>query len=113
MILYGIPNCDNVRKARGWLGERGIAHAFHDLRKQGIDGQRLREWSGAVGWEALVNRRGTTWRGLAGAEREGLGEDRALALMAAHPALIRRPVVEHDGGLLVGFDAREWAVRLA
>ncbi len=110
-VLFGIPNCDTVREARAWLTDRGIACGFHDLRKDGIGEERLRHWSALVGWEALLNRRGTTWRGLAAEEREGLDEAGAIGLMAAHPALIRRPVVEHEHGLVVGFDAGEWKER--
>ena len=112
MILYGIPNCDTARRARAWLNAREIAHGFHDYRKDGAEPDRLRAWSKAVGWEALVNRRGTTWRKLAPSEREGLDEAGAIALMSAHPALIRRPVVEYDGDLLIGFDPAHWEEEL-
>ncbi|MBC7160122.1 MAG: arsenate reductase [Porphyrobacter sp.] len=113
MILYGIANCDAVRKARRWLDARGVAHAFHDYKKQGADPAKLAEWSAALGWEALLNRRGTTFRKLEEAETADLDESRALRLMAANPSLIRRPVVEHGGGLLVGFDEAEWQRVLA
>jgi len=111
--LYGIPNCDKVRAARGWLEARAISHSFHDYRKDGADQQRLRRWSAALGWEALINRRGTTFRKLAEANKGPLDADKAILLMAEHPSLIRRPVVEYDGGLLIGFDETEWAQRLA
>ncbi len=111
--LYGIPNCDTVRKARAWLAAQGIAHDFRDYKKEGADPAKLRAWSAALGWEALLNRRGTTFRQLPEADRAGLDGQKALALMAAHPSLLRRPVVEHGGGLLVGFDAAEWARVLA
>jgi Spx/MgsR family transcriptional regulator len=107
--LYGLPNCDTVKKARAWLAAHGLAHEFHDYKKEGANAERLRAWNEAVGWEALLNRRGTTFRGLPEADKAGLEEARALALMAAHPSLIRRPVVEHAGGLLVGFDEADWA----
>jgi len=113
MILYAIPNCDTVKKARAWLDERGTPYAFHDYKKAGIERAKLAEWSEVVGWQALLNRRGTTFRKLDPAMREGLDEGRALGLMAAHPSLIRRPVVEHGGGLLVGFDPVEWERLLA
>lgn len=113
MILYGIPNCSTVKKARSWLDARGTDYAFHDYRKAGADPAKLAEWSKAAGWEALLNRRGTTFRKLEEADRADLDEGRALRLMAAHPSLIRRPVVEHDGGLLVGFDETEWQRALA
>jgi arsenate reductase (glutaredoxin) len=106
--LYGIPNCDQVRAARRWLDARAIACRFHDYKREGAQPARLSAWSRAVCWEALLNRRGTTFRALPAAEREGLDEARALALMAAQPSLIRRPVAEHPGGLLVGFDEDRW-----
>ncbi len=113
MILYGIPNCSTVKKARSWLDARGTDYAFHDYRKAGADPAKLAEWSKAAGWEALLNRRGTTFRKLEEADKADLDESRALRLMAAHPSLIRRPVVEYDGGLLVGFDETEWQRALA
>lgn len=113
IAVYGIPNCDTVRKARKWLDEMGLAYTFHDYRKEGADLARLRAWSAAAGWEILLNRRGTTFRGLDAAERAGIDADKAIALMALHPSLIKRPLVEREGGLLVGFDAGEWARALA
>lgn len=111
--LYGIPNCDTVKKARAWLAERGTAHSFHDYKKEGADPARLARWADAAGWEALLNTRGTTFRKLPDEDRTGIGRDKALALMAAHPSLIKRPVVEHGGGLLVGFDPERWMRELA
>lgn len=107
--LYGIPNCDTVKKARGWLSARGIPHVFHDYKKEGVDPDRLAAWARAVGWEVLLNTRGTTFRKLPEADRNGLTEEKALALMTAHPSLIKRPVVACDGGLLVGFDEARWS----
>lgn len=111
--LYGIPNCDTVKKARTWLDAAGIAYDFHDYKKAGADPERLRAWIEQVGWEKLVNRAGTTFRKLPEAERAIADADAAVALMAAHPSLIKRPVVEHDGGLLVGFKPDEWQAALA
>ena len=102
--LHGIPNCDTVRKARAWLDQRGAAYRFHDYKKAGVDPERLDAWLAALGWEVVVNRPGTTWRKLAESEKVDLDTKRARALMLARPALIRRPVVEHEGRLLVGFD---------
>lgn len=110
--LYGIPNCDTVKKARAWLGARGVAYAFHDFKKEGVDPARLAAWSDAVGWETLLNRRGTTFRGLSDADKAGIDAAQALRLMVDHPSLIKRPVVELADGVLVGFDAAEWARRL-
>jgi len=106
--LYGIPNCDTVKKARGWLDARGIAYAFHDYKKEGADPAKLARWSDAAGWEALLNRRGTTFRKLDEADKTDIDRAKALRLMEAHPSLIKRPVVEHRGGVLVGFDEAEW-----
>lgn len=106
--LYGIPNCDTVKKARGWLDARGIAYAFHDYKKEGADSAKLANWSDAAGWEALLNRRGTTFRKLDEADKTDIDRAKALRLMEAHPSLIKRPVVEHGGGVLVGFDEAEW-----
>jgi Spx/MgsR family transcriptional regulator len=110
--FYGIPNCDTVKKARTWLDGRGVDYAFHDYKKEGADPANLSAWSDAVGWEALLNRRGTTFRGLSEADRADIDRAKALRLMAGSPSLIRRPVVEHAGGILIGFDAGEWGTVL-
>lgn len=101
--IYGIKNCDTMKKARAWLEERGVAYDFHDYKKAGIDCGRLERWVGQVGWEALLNRSGTTFRKLADADKEGLTEDKAIALMLAQPSMIRRPVLEWKGKVIVGF----------
>lgn len=106
--FYGIPNCDTVKKARTWLDGRGLGYAFHDYKKEGADPAKLAAWSDAVGWEALLNRRGTTFRALSDADKADIGRAKALRLMEAQPSLIKRPVVEHAGGVLVGFDAAAW-----
>lgn len=106
--LYGIPNCDTVKKARARLDGGGIAYAFHDYKKAGADAIALNRWIAAVGWELLLNRAGTTFRKLPEGDREGIDRAKACALMLAHPSLIKRPVVEHDGKLLVGFKLVEW-----
>ena len=107
--LYGIPNCDTVKRARAWLTAHGLAHSFHDYKKDGADPARLSAWADMVGWDALLNTRGTTFRKLPESDRINLDRARALTLMAAHPSLIKRPVVEYSGGLLVGFDEAIWA----
>ena len=101
--LYGIRNCDTVKKARGWLDDAGITYVFHDYKVEGVDPARLAGWVEQVGWETLLNRAGTTFRKLDEADRADLDADKAMRLMIAHPSLIKRPVVEHDGDLLVGF----------
>lgn len=105
--LYGIPNCDTVKKARAWLDARGIGYVFHDYKKEGADPAKLATWSEAAGWQALLNRRGTTFRALSDGEKAGIDRAKAIRLMQAHPSLIKRPVVEH-GGVLVGFDPAVW-----
>ena len=110
--LYGIPNCDTVKKARLWLDGAGLAYAFHDYKKEGADPAKLAAWADASGWEALLNRRGTTFRALPEADKADIDRAKALALMAAHPSLIKRPVVEHPGGLLVGFVEGDWKAAL-
>lgn len=110
--FYGIPNCDTVKKARAWLDERGIGYTFHDYKKEGADPAKLAAWSDAASWEALLNRRGTTFRALSDADKADIDRAKAIRLMEAQPSLIKRPVVEHDGGLLVGFDAAEWGAAL-
>ena len=110
VTLYGIKNCDTMKKAFAWLGAHGVAHHFHDYRKEGVPPTALARWCAAVGWEALINRRGTTWRKLAPAQQAIAGEAEAIALMAAQPSVIRRPLLETtDGVLLIGFDPETYA----
>jgi arsenate reductase len=109
VTIHGIRNCDTMRKARAWLDSHGVAHAFHDYGTQGIGRATLAAWAARVGWEALLNRAGTTFRRLPEAEREGLTEARALALMLAHPSLIRRPVLTAGEEVIVGFDPARYA----
>ena len=113
VTLYGIPNCDTVKKARDWLGARGVAFVFHDYKKLGADPAKLAAWADAAGWEVVLNRAGTTFRKLPDADKQGLDAAKAVALMAANPSCIKRPVVEHPGGLLVGFKPDLWAKALA
>ena len=108
VTVYGIANCDTVRKARKWLDAHHVEHAFHDYRKAGADPGRIAGWVAQAGWETVLNRSGTTFRKLAPADRTDLDAARAVALMAANPSAIRRPIVEHDGGLLVGFKPDLW-----
>ena len=108
--LYGIPNCDTVKKARAWLAGQGVAHAFHDYKKQGVPTALLDGWLAALGWEALLNRKGTTWRKLDPARQaEVVDAASARALMLAQPSVIRRPVLVRGAALRVGFDADDWA----
>jgi arsenate reductase (glutaredoxin) len=110
VTLYGIPNCDTVKKARAWLDGQGMAYRFHDFRKDGVPQDRLADWSRSVGWDKLVNRQGMTWRKLDAAQQAVVRDDAsAQALMLAQPSVIKRPVVEWPGGATtVGFDAGAW-----
>jgi len=111
IIVYGIPNCDTVKKARTWLDGQGLAYSFHDFKKQGVPPARLDAWIAALGWEPLLNRKGTTWRKLDPAVQAG-AQDAAGArgLMLAQSSVIKRPVVEWGGKTTVGFDAAQWAL---
>jgi arsenate reductase len=111
VVIHGIKACDTMKKARAWLTERGVAHDFHDYKTQGIDEATLRGWVGQVGWEVLLNRAGTTFRKLPEAAREALDEPKAIGLMLAQPSMIKRPVLEADGTLLVGFRPELYAAR--
>ena len=111
--LYGIPNCDTVKKARAWLTEHGQAHTFHDFKKQGVSPELLAPWMQAAGWEALLNRKGTTWRKLeAGDQAAVVDAASACALMLANASVIKRPIVDWGGDITVGFDAAGWAGRI-
>ncbi|CAN1537415.1 ArsC Arsenate reductase and related proteins, glutaredoxin family [Burkholderiaceae bacterium] len=113
VILYGIPNCDTVKKARAWLTERGVAHEFHDFKRQGVPEQALDQWLREVDWGVLVNRKGTTWRQLDEATRAAVVDvPSARALMLEKPSVIKRPVAQWAQGVSVGFDADEWTRHL-
>jgi arsenate reductase (glutaredoxin) len=103
VTIHGIRNCDTMKKARAWLEAKGVAHVFHDYKVAGIDADTLRGWARQVGWETLLNRSGTTFRKLPEGDRANLTEAKAIALMAAQPGMIKRPVLDLDGKLLVGF----------
>lgn len=113
ITLYGIPNCDTVKKARAWLAGNGVEHAFHDFKKQGVPADRLDTWMRAIGPDKLLNRQGTTWRKLDPAAQAAAGDAAgARALMLAQPSVIKRPVVEWaDGEVSSGFDTAAWGRR--
>jgi len=113
IVIYGIRNCDTMKKARSWLEEHGVGYRFHDYKQAGIAREKLERWADEVGWDVLLNRAGTTFRKLPETEREGLDRARAVALMLAQPSMIKRPVLEGAGGLLVGFKPELYAARLA
>jgi len=109
VTIHGIRNCDTMKKARAWLEEHGVAHAFHDYKVAGIDRATLDAWAAKVGWEKLLNRAGTTFRKLPEAERQDLTGPKAIALMLAQPGMIKRPVLTIGGRILVGFDPARYA----
>ena len=112
ITLYGIPNCDTVKKARTWLDAHGIAYTFHDYKKSGVPTAHLELWFEEVGWEKVLNRAGTTFKKLPPEAKDGLDQATAKKLMLAQPSMIKRPIVEHPSGLLVGFSPDQWAAAL-
>jgi arsenate reductase (glutaredoxin) len=114
ITVYGIPNCDTVKRSRAWLDAQGLAHDFHDFKKAGVPLPGLDRWLAAAGWEALLNRKGTTWRRLDDAQRDAVHDAAsARALMLEQPSVIKRPVLQWpDGRVTVGFDAADWARRV-
>jgi len=110
--VYGIPNCDTVKKARAWLDDKGIAYTFHDYKKAGADPGKIAEWIASAGRDKVVNRAGTTFRKLSESDQTALGGEGAPEVLAANTSVIKRPIVEHPGGLLVGFKEAEWAAEL-
>ena len=110
ITIYGIKNCDTMKKARAWLDQHGVAYAFHDYKTAGIERERLERWEKKVGWETLLNRAGTTFRKLPDKDKAGLNAKKAMALMLAQPSMIKRPVLDLGGGkLLVGFQPELYA----
>ena len=110
ITVYGIPNCDSVKKARVWLAEHGVDYVFHDFKKQGVPPEALDLWLKQVGWEVLVNRKGTTWRKLDADLQSGVTDNTsARALMLTHPSVIKRPVVVQDRTVIVGVNPEAWA----
>ncbi|MEZ0221458.1 ArsC family reductase [Tardiphaga sp. 1201_B9_N1_1] len=109
ITIYGIKNCDTMKKARVWLDSHGVAYSFHDYKAEGIDKARLQRWAKEVGWETLLNRAGTTFRKLDDAAKEGLNESKAIALMLEQPSMIKRPVLDLGGKLVVGFKPEIYA----
>ena len=112
--FYGIPNCDTVKKARTWLDGQGVAYTFHDYKKEGADADKLAAWIAAKGLDVVLNKRGTTFRKLTDAEKAAAEDSHeAVALLVQHPSMIKRPVAEHSGGVLVGFKEDEWSANLS
>lgn len=113
ITLHGIKACDTMKKARDWLDSHGVAYAFHDYKTVGIDAVTLERWAGKVGWEVLLNRAGTTFRKLPEADKAGIDQGKAIALMVAQPSMIKRPVLDVDGALTVGFKPEVYATVFA
>jgi arsenate reductase len=114
IIIYGIKNCDTMKKARAWLEKHGAAYSFHDYKTAGIDRERLERWCKKVGWEVLLNRAGTTFRKLPDKDKAGLDATKAMALMQAQPSMIKRPVLDLGGGeVLVGFKPELYSAAIA
>jgi arsenate reductase len=109
LTLYGIRNCDTMKKARAWLDAHGVSYTFHDYKESGIDRATLEKWAGVVGWETLLNRAGTTFRKLPDAAKAGLTEAKAMNLMLEQPSMIKRPVLEKGKTLLVGFSEERYS----
>jgi arsenate reductase (glutaredoxin) len=112
VTIYGIKACDTMKKARTWLDSHGVAYAFHDYKAVGVERSKLKAWADQVGWEVLLNRSGTTFRGLPDASKQNLNEAKAIDLMLAQPSMIKRPVLEGAGPLLVGFKPEAYAAAL-
>ena len=113
ITIYGIKNCDTMKKARAWLDSHGVAYDFHDYKAEGITKEKLKQWSDELGWEILLNRAGTTFRKLPEGDKEDLNERKAIALMLAQPSMIKRPMLDFDGKLLVGFKPEIYAKEVA
>lgn len=109
MKLYGIRNCDTVKKARKWLDDNGIAYEFHDFKKDGLTSEQLSQWEQAIGWETLINKRGTTWRKLPDELRDTISAQSAHQIMLENTSIIKRPVVERGDEVTVGFNADQWS----
>lgn len=111
-VLYGIANCNTMKKARAWLEDHGIDYEFHDYKKKGVDEEQLRQWVRELGWEALLNRRGMTWRKLDESLRQQIDEESAIHIMLEKPSIIKRPLLDLGDRKLLGFDEEEWAEAL-
>ncbi|MGE0579504.1 MAG: ArsC family reductase [Reyranella sp.] len=112
ITIYGIKNCDTMKKARAWLDRKGLDYVFHDYKTAGLTRERLQDWSAKVGWETLLNRSGTTFRKLSDADKQELEERKAITLMLGQPSMIKRPVLEAGATLLVGFKPDQYAEAL-
>lgn len=108
VTLFGIPNCDTMKKTRKWLADQNVEYDFHDYKKAGIDKSTLQQWEKQVGWETLLNRRGMMWRKLSDEQKQTINRDNAIAIMLETPSIIKRPVLVKDKQILVGFDEKQY-----
>ena len=108
LTIFGIKNCDTMKKAMKWLDDNGIGYHFHDYKKEGVPEQRLRQWLEALGWETVINKRGTTWRKLDDAVQESMNTEKAITVATENPSIIKRPILQNDDFILAGFKADEW-----
>jgi Spx/MgsR family transcriptional regulator len=106
--IYGIPNCDTMKKARRWLEANGVEYTFHDYRKLGVPENKLRDWVKQAGWETVLNKRGTTWRKLDNEVKNTIDTESAIQIMLEHPGIIKRPVLESGSRLLIGFNENDY-----
>ena len=113
VTMYGIKNCDTIKKARAWLEQRGVVYDFHDYKSVGVDADRLRTWVDELGWEVLLNKAGTTFRALPDADKQGIDADKAIALMLANPSMIKRPVLDTGASRIVGFKPETYIAAFA
>ena len=113
ITIYGIKNCDTMKKARAWLDKHKVDYAFHDYKTAGIDKSKLETWAKKAGWETLLNKAGTTFKKLPDADKSGIDAAKAIALMVANPSVIKRPVVTGAGKLIIGFKPEQWGERFA
>lgn len=108
LTLFGIKNCDTMKKAMKWLDDNGVAYHFHDYKKEGVPEHRLRQWLEALGWETVINKRGTTWRKLDDVVKESMNTEKAITVAMDNPSIIKRPILQNDTIITAGFNADEW-----
>jgi arsenate reductase len=108
LTVFGIKNCDTMKKAMKWLDDNGVAYYFYDYKKEGVPEQRLRQWLEALGWETVINKRGTTWRKLDDAVKESMNTEKSITLAMENPSVVKRPILQSNDFILAGFKADEW-----
>ena len=108
LTVFGIKNCDTMKKAMKWLDDNSVSYHFHDYKKEGVPERRLRQWLEALGWETVINKRGTTWRKLDDAVKESMNTEKAITVAMDNPSIIKRPILQNDDSITAGFNADEW-----